>query len=434
MKKLIFLFFIQLFAVPVLATTFYVAQSGGDNNRSCATAQTLATPKATINSGVSCLSAGDTLIVRGGTYNENLTYIPSGTSWNNKVRIANYPGETVWMAPVTGNDGTHIIWLDCNCSYIEIDGINMDGRACMVNCPEGQGALWISTNNGNQPHHVRFKNAEVINVGSQNGVLTGSHSFPGQIGSSEFQNLYIHGGGRPGECGFGCASYAIYVNSPNNLIENCELYDTSGAFVQIYSKLGEANGNIVRNNRMHDLSRTGDPSEVWGIVITGANNIIYNNLIYNITKYGQQYVGDAAIALTNTGNKIWNNTIYNVANAGITVSLDAGGNPATNNEIRNNIVYITGTPAYYGDGGIGTIQDHNLFGINPLFVSTGSANFKLQSGSPARNTGITVSTVTTDLVSIPRPQESVFDIGAYEFVAGSPIGPPSTPTGLHVIP
>ena len=52
----------------------------------------------TAGGGLSLLSAGKSLGIRGGTYNETITSCPSGTSWANKVRIANYNGERVLAA------------------------------------------------------------------------------------------------------------------------------------------------------------------------------------------------------------------------------------------------------------------------------------------------------------------------------------------------
>ena len=72
--------------VPSASSTgnvYYVAKTGSDSN-SCAQAQSQSTPKLTIQAGIGCLSAGDTLFVRAGTYAEliNTTKftIPSGTA------------------------------------------------------------------------------------------------------------------------------------------------------------------------------------------------------------------------------------------------------------------------------------------------------------------------------------------------------------------
>ncbi len=85
--------------------------------------------EADVNAGIGCLAAGDTLLVRAGTYAEEIIIVPSGTSWSNKVRIAAYPGETVWLKPATvANGAVCVIWFDGPFHYIEFDGINVDGR------------------------------------------------------------------------------------------------------------------------------------------------------------------------------------------------------------------------------------------------------------------------------------------------------------------
>jgi hypothetical protein len=58
----------------------------------------------------------------------------------------------------------------------------------------------------------------------------------------------------------------------------------------------------------------------------------------------------------------------------------------------------------------------------------------LQSGanSEARNTGFTIPSITTSYGGGVRPQESVYDIGAFEFgVAGAVT--PTAPSNLRII-
>jgi hypothetical protein len=100
----------------------------------------------------------------------------------------------------------------------------------------------------------------------------------------------------------------------------------------------------------------------------------------------------------------------------------------TNAIVRNNISYNNGTN--YRDSGIGTTVSNNLFGTNPQFVSVGSADFHLQSTSPAKDAGMTMAVVTTDKDGIARPKGNAFDIGAYEFNGGSL----PAPTGLRIVP
>jgi len=434
MKKLSALFLVGyiLSGGVAHAATYYVSGSGSNNN-SCAQAQSLSTPRATVNSGLSCLSPGDTLLVRGGSYNEGIYSSPSGTSWSNKIRIANYSGETVWLKPLTNANGAagtgRVIWFDGNISFVEFDGINLDGSSLSgTEC-----VLWASTNNNYNPHHIRFQNAEVIAgaIGSSAAICLGGHAKIGATGSNEVINVKIHGGGLSGSCGFECSSYGVYIAGPNNLVQGCDIYDTSGMGIQIYNYTGDApDNNILRQNRIHDISRTGSPDQVFGILVAGSNNQVYNNVIYGITAGNVNSI-NSGIYLYNgfSGNKIWSNTIYNKIKSGIVVGS------SSNSEIRNNIVYMTSGQTYI-DQGTGTVQSNNLFGVNPLFVEGYANNLRLQAGSPAVNAGANLSAVTTDMDGVVRPQGSAQDIGAYEYHSAAPVTPvtpPATPVNYTIV-
>jgi parallel beta-helix repeat protein len=403
------------------AATYYVA-TNGSNGYSCSQAQSAGTPKLTLSSSLRCLAAGDTLLVRGGTYDEGISWVPSGTSWNNKVRVANYPGETVWLTPLsaaTSAGGKSIvIWLDGNFTYVEFDGINLDGR----NLPGGLN-LWVSTNNGNDPHHIRFQNAEVIAglISGSAAIQLGSHNRAGQTGANELINVTIHGGGVPGLCGWQCNSYGVYVEGPNNLIDGCDIYDTSGAGIHIYNASGDSpDNNTVRNNRIHDITRTGSLDQVWGIIVTGNNNHIYNNVIYRIN-VGNPIQGNAGLVVYAASNtEVYNNTVYGNSGWGIVTSLLAYGSV-----VRNNISYGNRQGNYF-DYGIGTFQTNNLFS-DPRFVNAGGGDFRLTAGSPAIDAGAYLDRYPYDQLGVSRPQGNGYDIGAYEFTGGSAAPAPAPP-------
>lgn len=381
-------------------STFYVAPTGSNSNPG-----TLSFPKQTIAQGVALLSAGDTLLIRAGVYPESLVdSVPSGTSWTVLTRIAAYAGETVWLTPAGGSYGIRFSGTQ---HYIEFDGLNVDGTAT-------GSTVTLAGASPNDVHHLRFKNAELI--GGRDAIWCATVCGGAY---SEFQNLRIHGGAENatgGLCGPGCSNYAWYSGGDGNLVENCDIYDTASIGIQIYNGSGGTpTGNIIRNNRIHGLSRSGYPGHDGnGILISGNSNQIYNNVFYDCTWSGG---GNGIDVYSGTGNQIWNNTVYGIPGTGIKVESGAVATSLT-----NNIIYgQTGTAIV--DSGSGTTQTTNLT-TNPLFVNAGAGDFRLTATSPAINSGTAVP-IATDIVGTARPQGSAYDRGAYEYTT---VAPPPTQT------
>ena len=101
MKKLFLLSIVFLgfgLGVRASAATYYVAKTGSDAN-TCSQAL----PCLTIAKGVSKLVSGDILIIKAGTYVENIgPGIPGGTSWRTATTIKTNAGDTVVIRPTTG--------------------------------------------------------------------------------------------------------------------------------------------------------------------------------------------------------------------------------------------------------------------------------------------------------------------------------------------
>jgi hypothetical protein len=99
--------FLFLLTASAHAATYYVSTSG-DDGVSCGSAQNISSPKRSITAGISCLQGGgDTLFIRGGTYNEVVEPVTaSGTSWENPIWIGAYQSEVVTITipwPITKN-------------------------------------------------------------------------------------------------------------------------------------------------------------------------------------------------------------------------------------------------------------------------------------------------------------------------------------------
>ncbi len=86
-------------AATLSASTYYVAPSGSDTN-----AGTLEAPWKTIGKAFGTAKAGDTVLIRGGVYQESITVTNNGTS-GSPITFKNYPNESPIIEgslPVTG--------------------------------------------------------------------------------------------------------------------------------------------------------------------------------------------------------------------------------------------------------------------------------------------------------------------------------------------
>jgi hypothetical protein len=377
-------------------TTYYTALAGSDSN-SCSQATSTSTPKRTINQGLRCLSAGDTLFIRGGTYAEALdavvgTQWPSGTSWTNAVTVAGYPGETAIIQPTSIGSG-YLVGMytpSGTTQYIILDNLTFSetrtGIAAIIKPDAGSANIRIS----NSKITGRLDDISAY----QNAILAGG---PGmQIVNNEISNV---------------SGYGIYFLGEGSLIEGNYIHDVGGYGIHHYRNDCHtcANNNIIRGNRVdHNGRITGDAGRPGcGMVIaSGSNNMVYNNIV------ADQQNGACGIQIyaTSVDIKVYNNTI--VGNGGGCININPGSSGAI---IRNNICYDNGSGIT--DAGSGATIDHNTTNaINPQFVNATGADFHLQPTSPAIDTGLTISIITMDRAEVSRPQGKGYDIGAYEYV------------------
>src|SRR3989344_4423162 len=135
---------------------------------------------------------------------------------------------------------------------------------------------------------------------------------------------------------------------------------------------------------------------------------------------------------------VYNNVLYKGDNGLELVFADV--NSGANIQIRNNLAVLTN--AYLGGehqflfNNVPVTASNNLFYspnspasclnpsggstcLNPLFVNAGTENFRLQSGSPAINTGFATSTFFDDYDGNSRPV-GAYDLGAFEFGSSPP--------------
>ena len=451
--KLIFLLAALLFAAPAEALTFYVTKTGSDSN-TCTQAQTLATAKLTINAGLDCMTDGnsDIVLVRTGTYVEDLfRVIRNGTS-GSYSRVAAYPGsapfEVVTVRPTTAGSGdVNAVAFGLNAdtsvqqAYIEIDGIIIDGSQV------DRDAVKINWAGGWYAHHIRLKNCEIIsrhdsaNTHTMGVYMSGGTNIPSElsdggrpvVGNNEIINCKIH------QIGKGKYDQAIYVSSSNNTFDNVEVYDFASGCFEFYNEyLGASavENNVVKNSRCHHpyTGTVNPPTGTRGFLILGNNNTVYNSIADHLI-YGNGEEPNAFWIYGGDNNNLWNNTSANNAGCSFVIGYDGTVN-GTN--VRNNISFNSGTCVggnnnYWDRNSANTTHTFNLEGIDPLFTDAANGDYTLQNGSPAIDAGTTIATTTPDRVGTVRPQGMAYDIGAFEATSGGGGGGGSSGKGRSLL-
>ena len=400
--------------VQAAGNTYYVAKTGSDS-ATCTQAQSVNTPKLTIGAGLLCLSGGDTLIIKVGTYTEGIegNAIPSGISNGQRTIVQAAAGETVIINGA--NSSGYTVTIE-NKDYITLDGIIFDGANATVDrAVINMGTRGATGDPG--VHYITVQNGIVRRMGANSLDCIETHGYPSGLSSNlVFKNLEVYG------CGSSRLYHGIYLNSRDSIVEDSVIHDNAfGHGIHIYSSDGtlNASNNVFRNNRIY-----GNGSFCIGLY-SGSNNIAYNNLCYG--NGGNTGSGGIRTDYGSVNAKIYNNTIYN--NSGNAIWIGAG---AANTIVQNNIGWANGSDGVRNEG-TATIVSNNLF-TDPSFVNSAAADFHLQSTSPAINAGVALSEVTTDYDGVSRPQGSAYDIGAYEYVGSAPVDttPPSAPTGVRV--
>jgi hypothetical protein len=203
-------------------------------------------------------------------------------------------------------------------------------------------------------------------------------------------------------------------------------------FQVVDSETATSKRNIIQNNYFHDLAAQIGINEMRH---TSTDSWIFrNNIFANVTD-----CHNAPFYMHYT--KVYNNTFYNCGGS------DLGGAWDTGVEYRNNVIIFSSTnPGYglLGTVGEGGIYSNNYYGMldgtgrteasiiasgdmnyvnggDPKFIApftdciVNTCNFQLQSDSPLKDAGATLTGFSTDKHGGSRPVGAAWDIGAYEY-------------------
>lgn len=404
--------------ITVQAATYYVATTGSDAN-TCVQAQTTNRPKQTIQAGVTCLSGGDTLIIKAGTYiDQEITNPPAGRAGAYTV----IKGDSSGPRPVLDPDGAKLQrGFYCSngesCHHIEIRYIEITTAYNSVK-------LYGDARVG-YPHHINLIE-NIFHDTVHTGMLVGS-SPSGFIGGDHLiqgNTFYRTGIGRPG---YGPGHNTIYNTGNRTIIERNVFHNLANG-IGIWASGITVNNVTIRNNVFYEIGRSNTDTWQQGngsfgavhISVPGGGHKIYNNIVYNSGDDSRFIAFKVWRSNLTDVNEFYNNTVYDIKNQkahSFSVQATTG-----THIIKNNIAFLGGVAISGGT------QSNNLT-TDPLFMDQANANFRLQKTSAAIDAGERTPTVTSDFGGVPRPQGADYDIGAYE--AGIGDGP-SRPKNLSV--
>ena len=372
---------VSVWSSAASATVWYVdtANAGTQNGTSWATAYK------TIQQGIDAATSGDEVWVAQGTYNEQRTSSATG-SLEMKTGVAIYGGF----------NGTETLRATrkYKTNITIIDGSN------------GRGA-------GVKAYHVV--------KGADNATLDG---FVVQNGDANGATLATKEGGGLNATGFSptvrnctfrsnradAVGGALTAITSSAVIDSCIFHDNSANGIGT----GDGGGGaiaactggtpVISNCLFYDNQVTGtSPASGGGAIVVSAQNPTIKNCTFTRNSCPGQVSGEGgggAIIVTNSGNPtiknciMWADTSPEIALS----SLFSGAATVTNCVVQGG----------YGGG-------TNIQSSDPLFVNSGANDFRISSGSPARNAGVADGTVTRDLNGTNRPLEAAIDEGAYEF-------------------
>jgi ASPM-SPD-2-Hydin domain-containing protein/HYDIN/CFA65/VesB family protein/centrosomal CEP192-like protein/Ig-like domain-containing protein/Big-like domain-containing protein len=449
---------------------FYVSPTGNDSDSGTSTS----TPWQTIQKAMNSATAGSTVNIMAGIYQEELTMNVSGTS-GNYITFQPYDfsvpagGCAGYTGVACGGDQVILdySYLGTNTSqtplfeiggksYIRVQGLTFQNFACF-------GPLQWGVRIENGASYIEFDYNKFLNL-KNTGPFDGTAWLsPIRIGTGSAANNITFIGNELGNLVTLYSEALTFDGSSviSGLVQDNYIHDTDGNGVTTYNG---ANNIAFRHNKLEYIAIRRDGT-VWynmlrvAIYIDGGySDVIERNFVNGagvgieaLSEPGQVNTHDVTIRNNVVENcnapgasgivigtwysetdgssvyniNVWNNTFY--ANTdGVVIRPMVSSTVAWENNIfaNNGTTYINslnwnpGTVGYNVYFGGGSGPGSNNLTLDPLFVSASTGNFSLQSISPAINADDPLSSTTivgtVDFVGNPRVLGGRIDIGAYE--------------------
>jgi hypothetical protein len=363
-------------------STYYVSTNGSDTNSGSYTA-----PWLTIQHAANTVTAGATVYVESGVYNESVSFPSSGTA-SEPITFASYAGETATIdgtgltcctsnPPSSGNETEGLINI-VNQSYITVNGFEIRNFTTSSATPTPAG-IWI-TGSGSG---VQLLNNQVHNItttSEKNGNAFGIAVYG--TSSSPITNLTISGNQvydlKTGESeSVNVDGNVTYFSITNNIVHDNDNigidaigFEGVGPTGYDQAKYGEISGNTVYNISGIKNPGEGDSYDADGLYCDGCEYVVFerntiyacdlnmeaasehkghdssyvtirNNVFYDANTVGVSIGGYANTVGGSDHVVVVNNTLYNnnTKNQGAEFQIQYHSGDASGNIFENNIVY-----------------------------------------------------------------------------------------------
>ncbi len=330
--------------------TFHVATTGSDS-----AAGTEAAPWRTVQKALGVLRAGETVMVHGGVYSQNLTLSRAGTAAA-PITVRNAPGEAAVLRPASGSGDDIPLQIGNGAAFVRFYGLTFE---------RATGSSTANVYAWGNAHDVEISGCEIRDSQRQ-----------GFFSEKTVSRIHIIGCTFRGNGGSGPVQqdHNVYVQGSHNaVLGNLLTGAVNGFGVQVYPSSDHA---LIAGNTI-----TGNFRD--GIVIGGGG-------------------GD-----TTSDSLVVNNVITSSRSA---ISTFWGGSVGTGNIVRNNLAWDNGSEGFDSKG----LASSGNLTADPLYVNAGAGDYHLGPGSPALGLAESAFVLSSDIDGNPRPLGGASDLGAFE--------------------